>query len=285
MQIDLRPFVTGLTRGWSWPTKADAGAIALEVKAVPIILTNPPTDAETLARQFEPVLFFSAGERFFPADAKRYVEHCALWRAQAPFDVKDSWGGKGAPFPRAPIIDHGNISGLAGETGTPLGPANLVDNEGEERFFDLKGWMDKARTPQPQVTATSNNIFADRDAIDTVYNKPDAGGGNQRLRDSRFWYHAELIEADRLGALLQTVKVPDLAKVPKALSINNPALLNYYLFFPAHEESLQDCTNIEGVEFGGFAGQWGCLSILLERATPTCHGWPDPEFPAQSLVP
>jgi hypothetical protein len=67
-----------------------------------IIPVGPATDAETLARQFEPVLFFSANERFFPADAKRYVEQCALWRAQAPFDAKDSWGGKGGPFPRAP---------------------------------------------------------------------------------------------------------------------------------------------------------------------------------------
>jgi hypothetical protein len=89
-QIDLQPFVTATNRGtlqtedrtgggstvnWSWPTTANAGAIALEIKAASAIVpSGPATDAETLARQFEPVLFFSANERFFPADAKRYVE-------------------------------------------------------------------------------------------------------------------------------------------------------------------------------------------------------------------
>jgi hypothetical protein len=219
-----------------------------------------------LAKQFEPILFFSANERFFPADAKRYVEHCALWRAQAPFDVKDSWGGKGGTFPRAPIIDYGKISALAGEPGTPLDAASLVDNQGEERFFDFKGWMDAARSPQPKVTATSKNTFSNRDAIDTAYNKSDADGGDAKLRDSRFWYHAELIEADRLRRLLATVRAPDLVKVYDTLK--NAALLNYYLFYPAHEEGLADCTNTEAVEFGCRAGEWGCLSLLLERADP-----------------
>ena len=282
-QIDLQPFVTATNRGtlqtedrtgggstvdWSWPTTANAGAIALEIKAASVIIPiGPATDAETLARQFEPVLFFSANERFFPADAKRYVERCALWRAQAPFDAKDSWGGKGGPFPRAPIIDYGKISALAGEPGTPLDSATLVDNQGEERFFDFKGWMDAARMPEPKVTATSKNTFSNRDVIDTVYNKADADGGDQKLRDSRFWYHAELIAADRLRRLLATVRAPDLVKVYDTLQ--NAALLNYYFFFPAHEESLLDCTNTEAVEFGCCAGEWGCLSLLLERADTT----------------
>jgi hypothetical protein len=282
-QIDLQPFGQGGIRGtlqtedrtgggstvdWSWPTTANAGAIALEIKAASVIVPNgPTTDAETLARQFEPVLFFSANEQFFPADAKRYVERCALWRAQAPFDAKDSWGGKGGPFPRAPIIDYGKISALAGEPGTPLDSATLVDNQGEERFFDFKGWMDAARMPEPKVTATSKNTFSKRDTIDTVYNKADADGGDQKLRDSRFWYHAELIAADRLRRLLATVRAPDLVKVYDTLQ--NAALLNYYFFYPAHDESLAGCTNTEGVEFGGCAGQWGCLSLLLERADTT----------------
>jgi len=282
-QIDLQPFVRGGTHGtlqtedrtgggstlnWSWPTNANAGAIAFEIKAAAsIVPSSPPTDAETLARQFEPVLFVSADERFFPADAKRYVEHCALWRAQAPFDVKDSWGGKGGPFPRSPIIDYGKISARAGEPGTPLDATNLVDNQDEERFLDFKGWMDPAHTPQPQVTATSKNTYSNRDVLDTVYNKPDADGGDQKLRDSRFWYHAELIEAHGLRRLLATVRAPDLVKVYDTLA--NAALLNYYFFYPAHEESLANCTNTEAKEFGCFAGEWGCLSLLLERATPT----------------
>jgi hypothetical protein len=99
-----------------------------------------------------------------------------------------------------------------------------------------------------------------------VYNKADADGGDQKLRDSRFWYQ-ELIAADRLRRLLATVRAPDLVKVYDTLQ--NAALLNYYFFYPAHEESLLDCTNTEAVEFGCCAGEWGCLSLLLERADTT----------------
>ena len=73
--------------------------------------------------------------------------------------------------------------------------------------------MDAARMPEPKVTATSKNTFSSRDTIDTAYNKADADGGDQKLRDSRFWYHAELIAADRLRRLLATVRAPDLVKV------------------------------------------------------------------------
>ena len=63
------------------------------------------------------------------------------------------------------------------------------------------------------------------------------------------------------------MRAPDLVKVYDTLQ--NAALLNYYFFYPAHEESLLDCTNTEAVEFGCFAGEWGCLSLLLERADAT----------------
>ena len=45
--------------------------------------------------------------------------------------------------------------------------------------------------------------------------------------------------------------------------------MNYYLFFPAHEQSADPtCTNIEALEFNCFAGEWGCISILLEQDQP-----------------
>jgi hypothetical protein len=71
--------------------------------------------------------------------------------------------------------------------------------------------------------------------IDTVYNNADADGGDQKLRDSRFWYHAELVAADRLRRLLATVRAPDLVKVYDTLQ--NAALLNYYFFYPANHSS------------------------------------------------
>jgi hypothetical protein len=269
----------GQTVDWSWSGGAGAAAIAIEVKAAAVVTPTPtPTasgDAETLAlaRRFEPVLVFHPEERFFPSDAKRYVEACALWKAEAPFDVKDSWGGKGAPFDRAPVIDAGNIAALAGEPGTLLGPANLVDSATEERFFDLAGWKDAAGTPQPKVTATTRNTYSNREAVASLYNNPDNHGGNQKLRESRFWYHAELFEHDRLRRLLATVPAPDLVRVLDSLS--NAALLNYYFFYPAHEEPLAPvCDNIEGLEFGSFVGEWAGLSVLLERDDPTAAFWP-----------
>ncbi len=290
-EIDQQPFAKGGVRGtletedrvgggstadWSWTPSANAAAIVLEVKAAAVIVpVEPQEDTETLARRFEPVLYFHPDERFFPSDAKRYLEQCALWKAEAPFDVKDSWGGKGAPYDRSPLIGYGKIAAVAGEIGTLLGPGNLVDTATEERFLDLAGWKDAAGTAQPKVTATSKNTYSNRDAVAALYNKPDGAGGNRALRDSRFWYHAELFEGDRLRRLLATVRAPDLVKVLD--SLKNAALLCYYFFYPAHEEPLEAiCKNVEGKEFGGFAGEWECLAILLERDDPA--GMSRPSF-------
>jgi hypothetical protein len=49
-------------------------------------------------------------------------------------------------------------------------------------------------------------------------------------------------------------------------TLKDAALLNYYFFFPAHEEALvASCTNIEAKEFGGCAGDWVCMALLLEK--------------------
>ena len=62
-------------------------AIALELTA-----GMSAADALELAKRFEPILYFHAAEKFFPSNAKRYIEMCALWRAQSQFDVKDFVG-------------------------------------------------------------------------------------------------------------------------------------------------------------------------------------------------
>ena len=74
-------------------------------------------DALELSERFEPILYFHAEEKFLPANAKRYIEKCALWKAESPFDAKDFCGGKGPapyPYPRAPIIDNESIIGDQG---------------------------------------------------------------------------------------------------------------------------------------------------------------------------
>ena len=87
------------------------------------------------------------------------------------------------------------------------------------------------------------------------------------LADSKYWYHVELFDNPRLRRLLSTVRAPNLVKVLDTLK--DAALLNYYFFFPAHEEALvASCTNVEAKEFGGFAGDWVCMALLLEKDGP-----------------
>ena len=73
----------------------------------------PPTaDQLQLIRDFEPVLFFFGGnatvpeERFFPCDAKRYLERCALWKATTPFLTLADWGNN-------PVVEAGKLGALA----------------------------------------------------------------------------------------------------------------------------------------------------------------------------
>ena len=153
----------GTTVNWTAGLITNWAAIALE-------LTAGMSAAETaeLAKRFEPILYFHAAEKFFPSNAKRYIEMCALWRAQSQFDVKDSWGGKGASFPRAPIIDYKGIAAIKGEQGTFLGD-NLVNTASEERFLDLSGWKDAAGMDETKVDGDQQEYLLQpqrgRDAI------------------------------------------------------------------------------------------------------------------------
>jgi len=245
---------------WSWNGAENAAAIGLEIKAA-VETGTGGNDLEQLVRRFEPVLFFHPQEAFYPSNAKRYIEHAALWKVEAPFDTKSSWGGLTQPFPKSPLIPARQIAALDNEPGNYLGdPNNLVDTEREERFLELGGWKDKAETPQPNLTATSANTYANRGSIFNLY-MTEPG-----LNNSRFWYHAEVFDTDRLKRLTSPFRAPDLLKVFE--SLKNPTLLCYYLFFPAHEQSVgAGCTNIEAREVGAFAGEWSCITLMLERDT------------------
>jgi hypothetical protein len=130
-----------------------------------------PDDPIDLIRRFEPVLYFHKDERFFPSDAKRYLEHCALWDAKGPhFDDKARWGGESPRnFPHFPRIARGKIVVKQGES--PVVPPevdgsnpvkvldepgqvymNFLDTSEEERFLDPTGWLDGK-----DVSATSSS--------------------------------------------------------------------------------------------------------------------------------
>ena len=107
----------------------------------------PPTaDQLQLIRDFEPVLFFHGGdatvpeERFFPSDAKRYLERCALWKATTPFLTPGDWGTN-------PVVERDKLGALPDEgavflgKGLPSGPFDfLVTSSEQECFLDLAGW-------------------------------------------------------------------------------------------------------------------------------------------------
>jgi hypothetical protein len=235
---------TAFAQGWA--------AIALELKigtGIPGTAPDPAAVA-ALAAQFEPVMFLHSSEKFFPCDAKAYIQKCELWGAVTPFDAKASWGS-------TPLIAKGKIETTDSTAPTYLGLAgNLVDNPGAERFFDLSGWKDAAGMAEPTVTPTSKNTYSERNAVAALYDSDPA------LKASKFWYHAELFDNARLRRLLSAA-TPDLVKVLDSPELNGPALLCYYFFFPAHEEALASCTNIEAKEFGSFAGEWACMALLL----------------------
>jgi len=255
----------GQNLSWTWTGDADLVAMALELKAPSIPPLAKAFNVEALVRRFEPTLFFHPQEKFFPSDAKRYVERCALWRAELPSLSRNTWGGNsGAPFPRFPMVTHGAIAAVNGEPGLFLGylPA---DTETEKSFLELAGWKNAAGNAQPDVTDTSQNTYTNRDKIKDLYDTD--------LEASRFWYHAEFFDEAKLRKLLQRVPAPDLVKVLDKRKGGNPAkelaLLCYYLFFPAHEESLPaTCDNVEAKEFACFGGEWACLALLLERNGP-----------------
>ena len=241
---------------------------------------GPTSDQIALIRQYEPALYFfgapgaSGSERFFPSDAKRYLEHAALYLAKAPFATRADWG--------TPVATAGQLGAINDEATIFLGQQNpsaspqypfLQTNAGQEHFLDVSGWR-------------SNDTRADLDHLASLY------ATDQDLNDSQFWYHAEFFDAARLRRLFTNAVDPGgsaidfntlLDRLPdKPAVLTDPALICYYLFYPAHEESLSGCEVAPGQpvdtarDFASFAGEWNCIAVLLDRssaASPYVPKW------------
>ena len=252
---------------WSWTGQIRSAAVVISIKGKPAVTTPPPSTGgptEDVIRRFEPILHMAPGESFVPVDAKRYVESAALWAATAPFATQTDWGA-------APLVKAGKLSANQGEPGKYLGTADfLVADATRERFLELGGWKDAEQGHEPDTAAGNTNLYADRKAIFDAYEGD--------LKDSRFWYHAELFDTARLFRLAATVAAPALSQT--LASVKNPALLCYYLFYPAHEESVsQDrCPNVEAKELGCHAGDWQCIALLLEGDGTTTATSYTPKF-------
>ena len=231
-------------------------------------------DIIALVRRFEPVLHFHNDERFFPSDAEKYMQQCALWRAERPLDQKDSWGGKGTTFPRQAMIEQyflatsddpakmepGNIY-IGQKVGTDF--PFLTNNSTEERFLTYNGWVDG----EGNVDATTDNRHAALDIIESFY------AGTPDLALSTFYYHAEVFTTERLRRLMVTPDLVDLdfTRIFLDLLPRNPALICYYLFYPGHDEPLPPPCDADanGKAYASFAGDWQCVAILVDREDET----------------
>ncbi len=252
---------------WSWTGESRSAAVVISIKGKPASTAPPPSTGNTtedLVRRFEPILHMHPGESFVPVNAKRYVENAALWGATAPFATQSDWGA-------APLVKAGKLSANQSEPGKYLGTADfIVADATRERFLELGGWKDTEQGHEPDTAAGNTNLYADRKAIFDAYE------GN--LKDSRFWYHAELFDNARLSRLAATITAPALSQT--LANVKNPALLCYYLFYPAHEETVaQDrCPNVEAKELGCHAGDWQCIALLLEGDGTTAATSYTPKF-------
>jgi hypothetical protein len=206
----------------------------------------PPTPEQIkLIRDYEPVLFFHGGdattpaERFFPSDAKRYLEQCALWKATAPFATRADWGA-------TPVIGKGKIGAPPNEgseflgKGLPNGPFDYLETPADkECFLEMTGWK-PVGTPFPPP-----DRYADLDPLANRY------ATEPGLNASQFWYHAEFFDVARLrglfhGILVENEANPDFMQLltphpGKPALLTAPALICYYLFYPGHDEALSGC--------------------------------------------
>lgn len=231
-------------------------------------------DPVDVIRRFEPILYFHRDERFFPSDAKRYMERCALWDViGGPRDDKSRWGGTSPrTLPHRPRIPRGKLVARQGEApvvpqsadGRPgqfigqegLAGAILLDNADGERFLDPSGWIGG-----DAVSRSSQNRYAALDEIAALYD-----GGDAALTASRFWYHAEVFSAARLERLLRLRNSPGDGRSindKRFAALEDPALVCYYLFFPGHIEPLEDCPHEEAARWASCAGEWACIAVLL----------------------
>ncbi len=201
-------------------------------------------DLNDLIRAFEPILYFAPGERFYPSDCKRYLEQCIV-STVAPFDDRNSWHTSSPGASTEPIVHSKKISGRSDEPGTFLGESQggafpFLFATGSDEGFLGEPWIDG-----PNVAPGSDNRFAFLEQLNSLYNLPSSPA-DPLLHDSRFWYHAEAFDASRLRLLMASQDAPADFKAlfPTLLAPPEdgaPLLLCYYLFFPGHDEPLENC--------------------------------------------
>ena len=223
-------------------------------------------DAAALAKAFEPILLFHKDERFFPIDPKWYLERCALWKSDRPFDDKTKWN-------QPPVLAKGLVAAANGAKeiaggktwlGTPGGAfgieaATAVEQRpaDQEFFLEFAGWEPVSN---PAVTPTTNNRHAALNPAE--YLAP--------LQGSQPWYYVEYLDNADLLAYTDNPNIKAnglnlfsiVASNPK---LNAPRVILYHLLYPLHQETLEGCEDAgEGRLFGSYAGEWACVAVVID---------------------
>ena len=217
------------------------------------------TERIEIANRYAPVLYFHPDERFFPSDPKTYIEHCTLWRTRAPATTTADWGEEQpSQYPKSPIVGQQGISAVQGSTepGSSKWLGDLLPaGSAEDRFLGLRGWQDSGF----EVSDTSENRFASLDEVERLYANTDD------LDNSRFWFYAEVFDTAYLYGVPgeEQQVVGELNPIALLDRLNDPRLVLYHLFYPAHEEPLEGCENWgAGRQFASFVGEWACVGVL-----------------------
>lgn len=233
-----------------------------------------PADAATLAKSFEPILLFHKDEAFFPIDPKWYLERCALWKATPrPFDDKTKWI-------QPPVIAKGMIAALSGakevaggkswigtagaDFGIGSAPIGEQPPSDTEHFLEFVGWEPVATPP---VTPATNNRHAALQPSEYTL----------ALQNSSSWYYVEYLDNTDLQHFADNPNVDTnhlniFTGVAKNPALGTPQMILYHLLYPVHQETLENCEDAgEGRLFGSYAGEWGCIAILMDSAGKPSH--------------
>jgi len=252
-----------------------------------------------LAKRYQPVLAFSAGERMFPALVESYLSHVSLATWNQIGDAGVPGEPINGPNHRGTAIMNGappgtKLAGAPNSAGHPLpldssgigNPAYRPGSAPETLFLTFGGWSDATHTrgsPDYLLAAFSElsaalepantwrefeslpnrpHIWVDQPTTPTVYAEAEWGG-----------MYLSIYEAGGAanGDFAATDKDPD-------LGLRQVLALTYYLFFPLREPNNPDVL----VGDGFCEGQWEAVTIFFPGMPGASRGpSAPPEFEYQ----
>ncbi|MFL1462272.1 hypothetical protein ACI6QG_08725 [Roseococcus sp. DSY-14] len=219
-----------------------------------------PAKAAALAKRFEPILLFHPEERFLPLDPKRWIEACALWRADPPFTDRAGWAQlrpRGSLAALDTVQDKaGGRAWIGADPAFGTGAQPLEEPAAAPEFFlELAGW-------EPAIPPALPDRHAALDPA--AYLQPFAG--------TEPWYSVEYLDNVDLRRLTPHPLLRDggldlFTAIATNPALRAPQLLVFHFLYPVREEALEGCEGAgEGDLFGRFSGEWGAVALLLDQA-------------------